>query len=392
MDYLSLTLFLDIAFAGLFLIIFVKESDLIIKQLALYVLSFVVFVVFSQLIFGKQFSAKQDIFISKLEQIKHIIYFFSVTFFIFSRELPKASQLETKSYKNISGFDFILALPIFVFLIYYSTTTGIRLRGEFLDYAGVRSIWVDYMYVYSVACLISVRGSAIISCLILGLALAHLLAGERMRAFVYIVSFLITCYSLDKKRHQASFIFLIGFTLATIIGFLRMGSVQLDNSYNVTHFGSVTISSLYLMDESYSFSLAQKMKFFIGASLANIVPSAFLSEDFNIRLFLANASNIPGGGWLPVWVYSIGGFVGVFFSALAIAIFYRWMLSVKHGVLLTRHDYAKYAMMVVFISTIPRWFMYTPFQIIKMPLYCYILTFLLVGFIQAYSKKRKVYG
>jgi hypothetical protein len=386
MTNVSLSLYFDVLVGFLYLTIFIKESDLIKKQLALYLFSFVVFVVFSQLIFGKQYSGKHDIFVSGLDQVKHIIYLFSATFFMFTRKLPKAPRLPVNSFKKTPGFDVILALPILVFLTYYTVTKGVRLSGEFVDHAGDRSIWVDYIYVYSIACLISVRGSLIIVGMCFALALAHLLAAERMRAFVYIVSLMIIYYRLDEKKHQASCMFLIGFFLATIIGVLRHGDVQTNDSYNVTHFGSVTISSLFLLDEAQFFTSIQQGKFFVGSIVANIVPSSFLSEAFNIRLFLSNAKDIPGGGWLPVWGYAIGGFFGVFILASAIAIIYRWMLSATSSVLLTKHDFAKYTMMVIFVSTIPRWFMYTPYQVIKMPVYGYIGTFILLSFIQEFKK------
>jgi hypothetical protein len=390
MNFVDLQLYIDIVIGILYLRTFIKESDLIKKQLSLYLFSFVIFVVFSQVIFGKQYSGKHDIFTTGLDQLKHIIYFFSLTFFLFSRNLPNTPHLKVHTLKKIRGFELILSIPILIFLINYSATKGIRLQGEFVEHAGDRSVWVDYMYVYTVACLISLRGSLVILLVAVLLALAHLLAAERMRAFVYIVSFLIVYYRLYEKKHQSSFVFLIGFTLATFIGILRHGSVSTNDSYNVTHFGSVTISSLFLLDEANSFDFIQQTKFFSGSIVANIIPSSFLSEEFNIRQFLVNQQDIPGGGWLPIWIYAIGGYIGVFILAYALAWFYRWMLYTRNPMKLTKHDLAKYAMMVIFIATIPRWFMYTPFQVIKMPLYGYICTFLLLSFIQEFSKGKKI--
>jgi hypothetical protein len=390
MNFDDLPFYMDFLIAILYFAMFIKESDLIKKQLSLYLFSFVVLVVFSQVIFGKQYSGKHDIFTTGLDQVKHIIYLFSLTFFLFSRNLPTTPYLKVNSLKKVLGFDLILGIPILIFLIYYSATKGVRLQGEFVEHAGDRSIWVDYIYVYVIACLISLRGSLVILLLAGFLALAHLLAAERMRAFVYIVSFLIVYHRLHEKKHQASFIFLIGFSLATVVGILRHGSVATNDSYNVTHFGSVTISSLFLLDEANLFTFLQQTKFFVGSIIANIIPSSFLSEEFNIRQFLVNQQDIPGGGWLPVWVYAIGGYIGVFILAYVLASFYRWILYTRNGISLTKHDLAKYAMMVIFISTLPRWFMYTPFQVIKMPLYGYIGTFLLLSFIQAFSKGKKI--
>lgn len=367
---------------------FFKENDILKKQLALYLLSFVVFVVFSQLLFGKEYSGKHNIFYSDLNQVKYVIYLFMLVFFAFTRNQNKIPVYKVKSLKKIDGFDFIVASPIFIFFVYYSLTKGVRLSGEFVDHAGERSVWVDYMYVYTICCLVSLRGSVVVIGVALLLASAHLLAAERMRAFVYIISFLMIHYQLHLKKNQASLILLAGFVFATLLGIVRHGDAIRNDAYNVTHFGSVTISSLFLLDEAKNFTLIQQVKFFFGSIFANIIPSSLLSLDFNIRGFLGSKQDIPGGGWLPVWAYVIGGYVGVFCLAAVTAFFYRWALYSKSGYVLTRHQLAKYSVFIILTATAPRWFMYTPYQLFKMPFYGYVGTFLMVSFIEAFSKRK----
>jgi hypothetical protein len=381
--------YIDALIGLLYLYFFFNERDLLKKQIAMYLFSFVLFVVFSQIIFGKAYSARHDIFTTGFESVKYIIYLFGVVLFLFTRNVKPVPKFRIKPLLKVSWFDLILASPILVFLIFYASTKGIRLSGEFLDHVGVRSIWVDYVYVYSVACIVALRGSSIVILLAILVASAHLLAAERMRAFVYIMSILIIFYNINDKKHQSSLLLLSGFFLATLLGSLRHGDVQLDQSYNVTHFGSVTISSLFLLDESILFTYGEQFKFFIGSIIANIIPSSLLAEDFNIRLFLSNSQNIPGGGWLPVWAYvMVGGYVGVSALAIGLAYFYRWIIKSKRGYLSTKHELAKYTMLVIFLATIPRWFMYTPYQVLKMPLYGYIGTFLLLSVIGAFSKRK----
>jgi hypothetical protein len=137
----------DILIAFAYLVLFVKESDLMRKQIAMYLFSFVIFVVFSQLIFNKQFSAKQGLFSSGLDTAKYIIYLFSISFFVFTRKLSAFPVFHVKPLYSVSYFDLILSLPIAAFFLFYASTTGVRLSGEFLDHVGERSIWVDYMYV-----------------------------------------------------------------------------------------------------------------------------------------------------------------------------------------------------------------------------------------------------
>lgn len=376
---------------GFFLLtFFLNESDLIKKQISLYLLSFLIFVVFSQDIFGMPYSKKYDYFSASLDQVKHILYLFVGVFFYLSRNLAKLPSFAVKSIRQIGLLDVVLSIPIFLFFTYYFSEKGIRLSGEFSDYAGVRSVWVDYMYVYTMVCLISLRGSYVVALGGALLAMAHLLAAERMRAFVYIMSYLIIYYQLEDKKNQSSLILFGGFFLATYIGTLRHGEGFVNDGYNVTHFGSVSVSSLYLLDEAQSFILFDKLRFFLGSILANIVPSSLLGVDFNIRLYLVSEQDVPGGGWLPVWSYAIAGWAGVVALAASVAMFYRWVKVSFEGVGKTSHDFAKYTMVVIFISTMPRWFMYTPYQVFKMPLYGYVGTFVLLSLISSMKRRRKV--
>ncbi|MCP4523618.1 MAG: hypothetical protein GY828_05380 [Candidatus Gracilibacteria bacterium] len=305
-----------------------------------------------------------------------------------TRNVQSIAKYNLKSLNNINYFDIVVSIPIVIFLIYYVSTKGIRLSGEFVDLKKERSIWVDYMYVYAIISLVVLRGSSVITVLIMLLSVAHLLAAERMRAFVYILSCLIIFYQIDKKKHQSTIILLAGFFIATALGILRIGDIQISDSYNVTHFGSVSISSLYLLDESLSFTLIEEIKFFFGILTANLIPSSLLIEEYNIRLFLINAQDIPGGGWFPVWIYAVSGYSGLIFATILLAYYYKWLLCSKSEFVISKHEIAKYVMLVIFISTIPRWFMYTPYQVLKMPLYGYIGSLLLLNFIKLFSKER----
>jgi len=373
--------------AAFLLFLFLKESDLIKKQISLYLLSFVVFVVFSQEFFGMPYSIKYDYFSASLEHVKYILYVFVAIFFFFSRSVPTLPLFKVKPIKKNGLIDVMLSMPIFLFFVYYFSDKGVRLSGEFVDHAGIRSVWVDYIYVYTMICLISLRGSYVVMLGGAMLAIAHLLAAERMRAFVYIMSFLIVYYQLENKKNQSSLVLFGGFFLATYIGMLRHGGVNVNDEYNVTHFGSVSVSSLYLLDESINFNLLDKFKFFLGSVFANLVPSSLLNIDFDIRRYLVSKEDIPGGGWLPVWSYVIAGWAGVIALASSVVLFYRWMKTSIGGAVQTSHDYAKYTMVVIFISTMPRWFMYTPYQVFKMPLYGYIGTFLLMSLSKSVKRR-----
>lgn len=366
----------DAVFCVLFSLVFFKEGDLVKKQMALYLFAFVIFVVFSQLLFGKQYSPRQGAFYTEMGHVKISLYLYAVVFYIFTSRLKTTLVFYSKPFGRIDGFDVVLAVPILSFVIYYAGVKGYRLDGSFMDYVGDRSVWVDYFFVYVVASLVSSRGSLIIASLAAAIACAHLLAGERMRAFVYIFSILIVLFDFGRRKNLSSMFLLFGFVAATFIGVIRHNNVN--DSYNITHFSSVTISSLILVEESLDFSLFQRLKFFAGTVIANVIPSSLLSADMNIRAFLFENRNIPGGGWFPVWAYAIAGYSGVVLSALFSAAFYRFLNSFKVMPGREKTNMAKYTMLVIFIATLPRWFMYTPYQFLKMPVYGFVVCYLLL--------------
>jgi len=367
----------DIVFFVLFAFIFFSEQDLVKKQVALYLASFVLFVVFSQIVFEKQFSPKQETFLSSIVYVKLSIYVFSIVFYMFTMRIKSTISFTLKPLGPPDGFDFLLSLPVVAFLIYYASTKGFRLDGSFMDNVGVRNIWVDYVYVYVVAWIVASRGSFLSIVVTMMIIVSHMLAGERMRTFVYVMSVLYIFFRLNEKKNISSAFLLLGFFLATLIGTLRHDSVS--EEYNITHFGSVTISSLFMVEESLDFTLVQKLKFLVGMIIANIVPSALLDTDMSIRHYLVAQHDIPGGGWLPVWLYAIGGYFGVIGIAVMVAAIYRYLLKYPGKAQFGNYDIAKYAMLVIFVSTLPRWFMYTPYQFIKMPLYGFIACYLMLG-------------
>jgi len=366
----------DIIFFLLFLYIFFNENDLVKKQIALYLALFVLFVVFSEIIFEKQFSRKQEGFLDSISYVKWSIYYFSIFFYLFTIRIKKGLSFIVKPFGPPDGFDFLMSLPVIIFLLYYTYTKGYRLDGSFMDNAGIRSVWVDYIYVYVVSWIVSSRGSFLSLTVTMLIIASHMLAGERMRAFVYVMTILYVFYGLDEKRKLSSIFLLVGFFLATLIGTLRHGVVS--DEYNVTHFGSVTISSLFLVDESFNFTFIQRINFFIGMVMANIVPSTFLNTEMSIRHYLVELHDIPGGGWLPVWLFAIAGNYGVIALAVFLAIIYRLLKRQRSDLALSNYDISKYAMLVIFVSTLPRWFMYTPYQVIKMPLYGFIACYLML--------------
>ena len=168
-----------------------------------------------------------------------------------------------------------------------------------------------------------------------------------------------------------------------MVGLLRSTNINAD--YNVTHFGSVTISSYYLLDFSESLSTYDKINYAAGTLVSSVLPSSVVGEEFNIRKAIYEYADIPGGGWTPVYIFIVSGFGGVFITSLIFARIYFRVLKVLS------FEYVPFlfAPLVIFISTCPRWFMYTPFQLLKMPLYGFVFTFFLFKVLRFFDDRSK---
>ena len=149
------------------------------------------------------------------------------------------------------------------------------------------------------------------------------------------------------------------------------------------------MSSLYLLYEAEYFSNIQKMEFGFGLLLGNMLPSFLLNDEFNIRKYIFEAQNIPGGGWLPIFIFVSFGYVGVGILSFLIVKLYT-SVSQKILSMIIYNDYRLLyiSFIITFVSTAPNWFMYTPYQVLKMPIYSCIMTYFLVGILNvALSKK-----
>lgn len=378
---------------GVFFVLFLVSHDLVQKQLALFIASYFIYVVLSDYFFGMEFSRKSHVGNIGIDLVSPTLFLFWVSFYFASsikigRGVGDTIPLRQPGGNSTTVNTVILALPLILFFIYFAARTGVRVTGTFLDYRGERSTVTDYMFVYYAALVSQYRNSRLLLVVGLFAGTSHLLAGERLRTFVYLILLLVNYFELDKRRHMSSAFLLGGFFLATYIGLLRSGNLDVVRDYNITHFGSVTVSSLYLLDFGTTLSTFQKMQFLLGTFAANIVPSSLIPESYNIRQAILTFANIPGGGWLPVFFKIQSGMIGVAVGGVIVGRMYRWVLAKTRRVSLMQPAY--YAATLTFIATTPRWFMYTPYQILKMPLYAFMLSAIMIFLTQQLPKSGRL--
>ena len=256
----------------------------------------------------------------------------------------------------------IIGYALFLFII-----KGVRLYANFSEMAGIRYVIEDYISLLVVVILIASKARWMVVMAVLILSLTYLLAGERMRfAFLAFPLYLL----LFRKNNSYLFkIALFGglFFFATI-SLLRSGIGDVQGWYKITHFGSVTISSLHLFDYASVLSPMEKFNFFIGIFAGNIIPSMLLPPSYNIRLALPDFVDIPGGGWFSSWFYALGGWAGLLVFSVLFAMLCRSFFVSLYRQNDNPNIYVV-IFMTIFITTLPRWFMYTPYQVARFPLY-----------------------
>ena len=325
---------------------------------------FYVEVVFVDTFFGLDFSPQADKFDSLNLMTLSVSVFVAISY-IFTYRINTNFNFESRLWKYKDS-DLIIFVLISLIAAYLTVTKGIRLSGSFVDYAGERSVLEDYLFPIIVVLLVISKARFFVVVGVLLLSLSYFLAGERMRMFVYLFTIFLL---FSKKQNSNLFKTLLFFALssAMIMSLFRSG-LSFSEEYHVSHFGSVTVSSMFYMDFIAEKNIFEKISYFIGIIAGNIIPSSWLLEGFDVRRDLFASKNIPGGGWLPVWFYGIFGMTGLVSFSLSFACCIR-VMSLRLQKFVSGVDEMVVIFFITFVATLPRWFMYTPYQLIKFPLY-----------------------
>ena len=344
---------------------FLKSKNIVITTLLFFLMLFYIEVVLVDIFFGVGFSEKasklsqKDLVISILTLFVFILYVFNYninTNFEFKHRFNK--------FKLIDIFFFLIILGFTSYLYY---TKGIRFDASYSELAKSRLPIEDYAMLAIILVLYLSKGRYLITFAVLVLVSSYFFAGERLRMFVY----LFALYMMFSKNQNSNYFragLFAAFGLAMLISMLRSNFASSD-LYHISHFGGVTISSMYLLDYVQNLDFLEKTQYFFGILLGNLVPSSFLPFDFDIRRSLSDYTTVPGGGWLPIWVFATGGYFGFIVFTTILAVFIR-KLSFK---IQTNANNAYLLFFIYFVATLSRWFMYTPYQVIRFPLYILLM-------------------
>lgn len=344
-----------------------KSNNLIYIFVNAFVILYLLNVITVVRIFDLQFSPSQDKFESIELVTLSLLIFLIISWFSIGKIELNFDKLYIKNHDN--ALDYFKGLLIIFYSIYLIYDKGFRLTGGFLDYVGQRDIYEDYIALIFLIFFISSRASKFLIFSFLIISLSYFLAGERMRMFIYLGTIIIYLYS--KRLVLIKFGLIFAYCFAEIISLLRSQTdfASHESGAFVSHFGSVTISSLYLGEFTSILSFTEKLKYFFGIFLGNFLPSSLLPSGFDIRSDLFASYTIPGGGWFTSFLlYSSNWFV---YICILILLFQIIKYAIKDNSLK-----AQYFLFVMLI-TAPRWFMYSPYLIFRFSIYSLLILFFL---------------
>ena len=279
---------------------------------------------------------------------------------------------------SVSGLWAMVVISCFA--LYIFVDRGIRLNSSYLEFVGQRSVLDDYILLVVVVLSFMFRRNKVV---LLSLFLAFVsmfLSGERLRSFILLTEYLLLSGWLNTALRYKIYL-LVAYGGGELVSVVRsgLGLIQGKGDVFVSHFSGVTISTWYLRESLIDISIWEKFMFLIGLYLGNIVPSNLLPMQLDIREYLFASFDIPGGGWLHFWFIDLVGFIAGF-AALYLLLVPLYRLS-------RRQDSVSQLFVLVSLLTIPRWLMYTPYQVLRMPLWGLLIFLMLVGFKNGRFKK-----
>ncbi len=307
--------------------------------------------------------------------IRIMLFFFLslLTFF------PKNFELPFLKPKN--------NLPVFIILVLILIYIG--LFGISRVKSGDYTVNISSLYEYSTIIFLFAYYSSgdrfyrkvTLTLLIFLFILQDFYYGGRITSIQLIFLFLCTIYRKSLNIMRSVLLVFLGIFTNSFIGIYRK-SFSI-NSVNILSLLEKLISNFFVFDtpvysyyasathiatiELFNLSVSERLD-----SFKNFIFSIFWSNDGssgNLTQFVSkNYFYNIGGGFAPTHFYFWGGWIGVLFLALLISWIFAKALNKKNDLWTL--------IVIVTISTIPRWFLYNPLILVKMPVIIIILYFI----------------
>jgi hypothetical protein len=357
---------------SILLLMFSKSRNTLTTLIIFFVIMHFIEVVYVGSLFSKIYSTKSDQF-GSIDIIGNCLFIFVSVFFFVNYKYVDRMPVKYKIFQ-FKSYDLVPFILISSFSIWVLRNAVIINR---LDYHLIsqNSTPVDeyVIILFSLVLIYSkCRVAVLIPFILMGLIYAY--TGQRLKFLIL----MFTVYLLlkDSYRLVVPFKILIIITVFIAIGIDIMrgeGSSLVREDVHMSHFGELAVTSMSLLIYADDFNFYDNVKVTIGMILGNLIPSSLLPIGYDLKRMLSSVINVPGGGWLPIWAYSVSGYSGVFL----ISLFTSYIAKLLNRSL--QYNYLNYNInnltnicYISFTTSVVIWFMYSPYVLLKFLIYSII--------------------
>lgn len=272
---------------------------------------------------------------------------------------------EGKANTMLIGSFSIISLILIFFLGFERVSNGRGASSTIYEYSIIIFI-LSFYYLKRNKCF-----NRIMIALLILFSLQGLAYGERDTALQLIIIFYFYFLADSFSLKRTLVFFLLGIFVLNYIGIVRGSTLSVDMLFSSI---SSTFSNLFVLDtatHSYFASLVfVKVKNFVSFDVQinlfiNFLKSVFLGgsivNNFNLSIFTQNFISHGGGGWLPFYFYFWLGSIGIIVSSFIVGLHIK---NVSNYTNKNKKDILK-LLSIYFVSTTPRWYLYSPSALIR---------------------------
>lgn len=268
-----------------------------------------------------------------------------------------------------NSFIYYLSILMIVVFIFLGNRGQISLfSGSYGTGTSSSSILNEYIIIFFLTAYIFNKGSKKKDYIILGLffiySIINFLYGNRIG--VIQIGLLMFYLYIDEYINIKKLIIIIlsSVFLLAIIGGLRNGTLFVKSptiSNNQTEIYNASIGFFRIVNDGI-INFAERIISFILYIIRIVIPTSNLSEIANLSYLVTDATGASlGGGFIAAYVYVWFSYIGVILSGMLLGYAIIKLEKVKN-------EYLCIIVMIV-CSTYPRWLVYDPITLIKLPLY-----------------------
>lgn len=318
------------------------------------------------------------------EIYEHVFFHYGVFVLIFLSTIRNIKfDINTERKAKSGGFDrYVLILFMLIILLFGKTGDNI-LTSTYGDFntTGLFGLSInEYYLMFLVIYAVFFRLSFLVHSITFFFVLKNLAFGGRIE-LLQIAIFYMVYYNIKWTRPTAIFGILIGVVFLEVWGTIRTYGMSFDiislvlssNLVNldfllasVSTFSEVIYSSAVIeASVDLFFSINERFGASINHLKSFIMPYSLLDTSANIALSVQSFSPAGGGGLISSYLYFIGGTWGIIIGASFYGLLLRRAMRSKSKIMS--------AVVIVMISTVPRWLLYNHVTFFKFGFYTFLV-------------------